>query len=425
MSVINRMLKDLDKRGGLGPRDLEADVRNADRGSRARRELAPGKIAAVIVVLGLGAFAAWHFLSPPPQPGVVSRKADTKTLAAKAPPVTPKPAAEAKPAREAKPDIAPKPAAASPEAPPAPAPAQAATSATPTAVGGTTTEQKHASLMAALPDDAKAAVALSNAALKSRTEMIPKLEAASRPTPAETEAPKTARVVPLRDLPPPPAERISMAPVKPQEAPKPAPEPRVSIERAERPLSGPPRAAAEYRSASDHFAQGRPDAAQAAYAEALRHDPTHVPARQSLVVMMLEQGRSAEAQHVLRDGIAAVPRNVAWPMLLARLQVEGGDPKAALETLERSLPQAGDEAEYRAFVATLMQMQSRHREAIAHYEASLRKAPNSGRWLTGLAISLEAEKRIPEAADAYRKALATPLTPDLQAFAERKLRQFQ
>jgi MSHA biogenesis protein MshN len=71
-------------------------------------------------------------------------------------------------------------------------------------------------------------------------------------------------------------------------------------------------------------------------------------------------------------------------------------------------------------------MQSRHREAIAHYEASLRVVPESARWLTGLAISLEEEKRLTEARDAYRRALAAGGLPrDLEAYAERKVKQLQ
>jgi len=46
--------------------------------------------------------------------------------------------------------------------------------------------------------------------------------------------------------------------------------------------------------------------------------------------------------------------------------------------------------------------------------------------MAGLAISLEQEQRIPEAREAYRKAMAaTGLGRDLEAFVERKVKQLQ
>ena len=96
------------------------------------------------------------------------------------------------------------------------------------------------------------------------------------------------------------------------------------------------------------------------------------------------------------------------------------------ETLDGALPYAKNRPDYHAFVGTLLQMQRRHKEAIAHYEIAVRLSPESGRWLTGLAISLEEEKRIPESLEAYRRALATnSLGRDLQGFVERKLGQLQ
>src|SRR6185503_19739767 len=127
--------------------------------------------------------------------------------------------------------------------------------------------------------------------------------------------------------------------------------------------TGPARAVAEYRSASDLLAQGRVEAALSGFAAALRYDNRNVPARQALAVLLLDNQRGAEAQAVLREGIEAVPSNTSWPLLLARLQVEGGDVRGALETLERSLPQARGQPEYHAFLATLMQMQGRHADA--------------------------------------------------------------
>ena len=172
--------------------------------------------------------------------------------------------------------------------------------------------------------------------------------------------------------------------------------------------------------------QGRVELAADAYAGALRFDPKHTAARQALVALLMGRGRVPEAQGLLREGLAALPENTTWAMLLARLQVEGGDRAGALATLDGALPYAKNLPDYHAFVGTVLQMQGRHKEAIAHYEIAARLAPDSGRWLTGLAISLEEEKRLPEALEVYKRALATnTLGTALRAFVERKLAQLK
>jgi MSHA biogenesis protein MshN len=98
----------------------------------------------------------------------------------------------------------------------------------------------------------------------------------------------------------------------------------------------------------------------------------------------------------------------------------------ALATLDGALPYAKNRPDYHAFVGTVLQLQGLHKDAIAHYEIAVRLSPDSGRWLTGLAISLEEEKRLPEALEAYKRALATnALGRDLQGFVERKLGQLK
>ena len=58
--------------------------------------------------------------------------------------------------------------------------------------------------------------------------------------------------------------------------------------------------------------------------------------------------------------------------------------------------------------------------------AALRLKPDTGVWWLGLAISLQAAHRSPEAQDAYRRAKSTNnLNPELAAFADQRLRQLQ
>jgi MSHA biogenesis protein MshN len=109
-------------------------------------------------------------------------------------------------------------------------------------------------------------------------------------------------------------------------------------------------------------------------------------------------------------------------MLLARLQIERGG--SGIDTLMRTLPYAGTNADYHAFLAGALQREQRHREAAEQYQAALRAAPGNGVWWMGLGMSLQAEKRNSEALEAFQRARASgSLSAELLAFVERRLQQ--
>ena len=186
------------------------------------------------------------------------------------------------------------------------------------------------------------------------------------------------------------------------------------------------RAENEYRKSLGLLQQGRVSEAIVALTQALQTDSHHLAARQTLVGLLVEGGRLNEAQQQLQEALKLSPEQSGFAMMLARLQVDKGETTAALETLQHSLPYATEKADYRAFMAALLQRQERHKEAIAQYEAALKRAPGSGVWLMGLAISLQADKRLAEAQEAYARAAASGnLSADLQAFVEQRSKQLQ
>lgn len=177
-----------------------------------------------------------------------------------------------------------------------------------------------------------------------------------------------------------------------------------------------------YRRGLAALQEGRVQEALASLEQAVLYYPRHDAARQTLIGLLIENRRTDEAIRHLQFGIGLDPRQVNMAMLLARLQLERGG--AAVDTLQRSLPYAGNNAEYRAFLAGALQHDQRHREAVEQYQAALRLQPHNGVWWMGLGISLQADKRNAEARDAFTRARATgALNPELQVFVERKLQQ--
>lgn len=180
----------------------------------------------------------------------------------------------------------------------------------------------------------------------------------------------------------------------------------------------------EFRRASGLMQQGRVNEALAGYEAALQLDAGHDDARQAMVGLLLENKRNADAERVLQDGLKHYPKNSGFAMLLARLQVERKDLALALETLQKGLPYADQQPDYQAFVAALLQRQGRHKEAITHYQIALQLSPDSGIWLMGFGISLQAVQRNEDARDAFKRAIEShTLSAELQAFVAQRLKE--
>lgn len=181
-----------------------------------------------------------------------------------------------------------------------------------------------------------------------------------------------------------------------------------------------------YRKALSLIDAGQLPEAIGALEQVLQLNPKHAAARQTLVGLLLEGKRQDDAVRKLQEGLSIDPAQSGMAMILARLQVERDNQRPALETLQRSLPHAADQAEYQAFLAALLQREKRHKEAAEHYAVALRKAPQNGLWWMGYGISLQADNRLPEAQDAFTRARAsTMLSAELQSFVEQKLSQMQ
>lgn len=198
------------------------------------------------------------------------------------------------------------------------------------------------------------------------------------------------------------------------------------IEKKVHPTTAHERAEYAYRRALALVNQGRIREATRILRDALAEDAGHVSSRLALFGLLIEQQRLDEAQTLLQETLARDAAQPQFASRLARLQMERGDARAAQETLARTAASAGGNAEYYALYAAVLQRLTLHKEAIAQYQAALRLAPQTGVWWMGLGISLEATGRAAEAREAFERARATGrLTPELDAFVERKLKSLQ
>ena len=459
MSLINQMLQDLERRRASGNErgTLPSQVRVLPPAQRHHMHwwlLGLGAAAALVAVL------AWQLNYPPvplpaqaastsaPAAGVSPTSSPTlplpppAALPAQDPPGAPlseapptlasaaskpapdlekTPAAESEPsnstAREAAPKTAkspektPREAAAARDVPIKPQP--------PLATSSVTAAEPKAEVSKVASANTETVTVMKAVAPTAPQPAAPTVSAKSEPPAAAVPAPQAApgakqTVTPPSTARPPDDAKMRAVLANPQ------------IDKRSQQLTAQQLAENEYRDGANLLNQGRLAQAQEGFRLALQHYPAHIGARQGLFGVLLEAKKNGEAEQVLQDGLKLNPNQPGFAMALARLQVDRGDTVGAVETLQKTAPSALHSPDYLAFLAALLQRQSRHQEAIDHYQAALRLAPQSGVWLMGLGISLQALNRNNEAQDMFRRAKSTnTLNPELQAFVDQRIRQLQ
>lgn len=418
MSVINKMLQELDKRHAVQNPDAPAGpvsdaltgqvrtVRARSIGSNLFWRLMAG--AMVVVV----AWVAWVMWQITPHSVVTDLAYQSLSKPRATPPA---------PAQETA--MAP---ASTPAAPASVGTAPAATATAPSAAPPV--------IAPATPkiDMLRLATEIATPINSTRAKSAPAPRMPDRETIAALE--RDTRAAPTRDArataPTPDTRTAKLAG---QQAEPPAPKARAAAAsseaaRIEKRVDGTPRerAEAEFRRAMSQVNQGRMAEGMDGLRAALAADPSYETARQTLVALLLEARRTEEAAGLLQEGLAITPANVGYAMLLARIQVERGDVAGALALLQKVEPAARTNAEYHAFVAALYQRMGRHAEAVEQYQGALRLAGGTGAWWAGLGISQEALSRQQDATESFQRAKGTGnLNAELLAYVDRRLKQLR
>jgi MSHA biogenesis protein MshN len=199
-----------------------------------------------------------------------------------------------------------------------------------------------------------------------------------------------------------------------------------SVEKRDRSVLPSDRAEAEYRRAASLLNTGRVADAEEALLASLKASPAHQAARQTLIVLYLEQRRLDEARRHLQEGVAFNPTYAPFALALARIHVDQRDGIVALDVLDRAGGAGQGSADFHALRGAILQRLARHAEAADAYRQALSSGAQSGTSWVGLGISLEALERRPEAAEAFRRGIATgTLGGDLLAYAEQRAQQLR
>jgi MSHA biogenesis protein MshN len=379
MSLINRMLRELDRRraaGEEGDAALRTQVRAVSPPSRSSGEWF-WRVVAMLLFLAAG-WTVWVIYQL--QPRTVATE-----LAHRA----------AEGTRRRSP--------ATPVAVSSPAPA--ATASQPPAATVAVSAAPAAAPQKPLPEKLAAPIEMLRLALTIDTPLAPRPQAATARPGAEE-----------------PARAGASAPV----ARAPSIPSSVHVEKRDRQRAPGDQAESDFRRAAMLLNSGRVADAEDALLAALRADRAHQAARQTLIALYLEQRRIEDALRHLQEGLDANPSYVPFAVALARIHVDRRNYDEALKVLEQSGTTAQGSADFHALRGAILQRQSRHAEAADAYRQALKIGAQTGTSWVGLGISLEALGSTPEAAEAFRRGIATgTLAADVRAYVEQRLSRLQ
>ncbi len=145
-------------------------------------------------------------------------------------------------------------------------------------------------------------------------------------------------------------------------------------------------------------------------------------ARELLAGLLIRGGRDQEAKDLLNEGMVLAPYHAGFALLQARIAMQQGDRSGAVELLEEVLRNGKGNREVVALLAVLYQQQKQHDRALELYRMLVGREPGLPSHWVGAAISLEALGNPEEALAAYRQAVNLPnLAPALRTYANDRI----
>lgn len=151
---------------------------------------------------------------------------------------------------------------------------------------------------------------------------------------------------------------------------------------------------------------GRSDlqAAERAYRDALRLDPSNLIALHYLGLIAAQKGDFKEAQRLIGRVLARQPENVEALRNLAKVRLSVGNAEGAEELLQKALELSPEDALALTLLGATRSAQGRHEEAEEVLRAALEKAPTNAEALNYLGVALAAQGRHGQACDAFSQA---------------------
>jgi MSHA biogenesis protein MshN len=146
------------------------------------------------------------------------------------------------------------------------------------------------------------------------------------------------------------------------------------------------------------------DLAQSLLSKLLVTEPHNIKARKKLASLLFAQGNFAQSKQLLIQGIDLHPAQSDMRLMLARLYVIQKEHTQAINILAEFEPNTGNQTEYLAYRASLAQQHKRTELAKSDYKILTDIESTNAKWWLGLAIVRDQLGEINMALQAYNKA---------------------
>jgi MSHA biogenesis protein MshN len=160
-----------------------------------------------------------------------------------------------------------------------------------------------------------------------------------------------------------------------------------------------------YATAMTLYKQGRKQEAKSSLTEALSYSAMNADASRLLGVIYLEDGRADLAAEVIEQGLAVHANDQSLLRLYLQSLVQRENYKEAITVMEQRLKLTSPED--LGYLAGLHQKNNDHLNAVKMYAQALQLIPSKSVWWMGQAISLEIMQQYKEATQSYQKSLST------------------
>ena len=160
--------------------------------------------------------------------------------------------------------------------------------------------------------------------------------------------------------------------------------------------------------------------AESLFEEVLLVMPEHETARKQLAALWYGKKSYQDAINLLSQGIALAPQAEEMRLMTARIYYEQGQTRQAYNILRPIKHSVSTELQ--ALLANTAAELNEHENAVTAYEKLIALEPNIGRWWLGSAVSLDSLGQFIPARNAYKQAIArNNLSSSAMQFARQRL----
>lgn len=157
-------------------------------------------------------------------------------------------------------------------------------------------------------------------------------------------------------------------------------------------------------------------------ARLLALQPRNISARKKLASLHFGSGNPASASELLQQGIALAPSDSSMRLMLARLLFRSEQADRSLELLKAHPRTVIADDELLSFRAALAEQRGDYQQAIQDYSLLIERQSNNARWWLGLAVSQDKESLKQDALVSYRQVQKlNQLSEQVSTFVQQRL----